>query len=241
MSAIGKAGRSDYSWAMAALYIVATPIGNLDDITRRAERILEEVDVVACEDTRRTLKLLNSLGVSKQLLSCRAENEAAAAQRIVGLLADGKSVAYVSDAGTPSLSDPGSTLVRTARAAGFEIIPVPGVSAFAAVVSVAGQGDKTVTFEGFLSIKPGKRRKRLQELLSRGEAFVLYESPYRIVKLLTDLTDLSPERAIVIGREMTKVHEEYRVDSAAGHLEELRARTKILGEFTVLVSGSKMT
>lgn len=226
---------------MAALYVVATPIGNLEDITRRAARILGEVDVVACEDTRRTRQLLTALGVSKQLVSCRAENEAVAAQRILALLSDGKDVAYASDAGTPALSDPGSTLVSVARAAGFAVVPVPGVSAFSAIVSVAGQGDKTVTFEGFLSVKPGKRRKRLQELLSRGEAFVLYESPYRIVKLLSDLTDLSPDRAVVLGREMTKVHEEYRLDSAGGHLEELRGRPKILGEFTVLVSASKMT
>lgn len=225
---------------MATLHIVATPIGNLEDITRRAVEVLKEVDLVACEDTRRTLKLLNAIGVKKPLLSCRAENEAAAAKRICALLAEGRDVAYVSDAGTPALSDPGAVLVREARAGGFAVAPVPGASAFAAVVSVAGLGEKTITFEGFLSPKPGKRRRRLADLLGREEAFVLYESPYRVVKLLADLADLSPDRAIVLGREMTKVHEEYRVDSATGHLAELSGRAKIMGEFTLLVSSHKM-
>jgi 16S rRNA (cytidine1402-2'-O)-methyltransferase len=225
---------------MASLYIVATPIGNLDDITLRAVATLKTVDIVACEDTRRTLKLLSALGIKKPLMSCRAENEAVASKRICELLADGKDVAYASDAGTPALSDPGSILVREVRSAGFAIFPVPGVSAFATIVSVAGVRDKTVIFEGFLSPKPGKRRRRLQELLQHDEAFVLYESPFRILKLLADLTDLSPDRAIVIGREMTKVYEEYRMDTAQGHITDLKQRNKIVGEFTVLVSGNKM-
>jgi 16S rRNA (cytidine1402-2'-O)-methyltransferase len=146
----------------------------------------------------------------------------------------------VSDAGTPGLSDPGAVLVREVRTAGFPVRPIPGVSAFAAIVGVGGFRGKTITFEGFLSPKAGKRRKRLHELLSREEAFVLYESPYRILKLLADLADLSPDRAILIGREMTKIYEEYRVDSAAGHIANLEQRSKIVGEFTVLVSGDKM-
>ncbi|HUX20027.1 MAG TPA: 16S rRNA (cytidine(1402)-2'-O)-methyltransferase, partial [Spirochaetia bacterium] len=225
---------------MASLYIIATPIGNLDDITLRAAATLRMVDVVACEDTRRTLKLLSALDIKKPLMSCRAENEGAAAKRICELLAGGKEVAYASDAGTPALSDPGSLLVREVRSAGFAVCPIPGVSAFATIVSVAGVRDKTVTFEGFLSPKPGKRRRRLQELLEREEAFVLYESPFRILKLLGDLSDLSPDRAIVIGREMTKVYEEYRIDTAQGHIAELQQRNKVVGEFTVLVSGNKM-
>lgn len=225
---------------MATLSIVATPIGNLDDITRRAVETLKSVDLVACEDTRRTLALLNVLGVKKRLLSCRADNETAAAKKICALLSEGKEIAYLTDAGTPSLSDPGAALIREVRGRGFQVVPIPGVSAFATAVSVSGFADKTVTFEGFLSPKPGKRRKRLTELLTREEAFVLYESPFRIVKLMNDLADLSPDRAIMIGREMTKVHEEYRFDRAKGHLENLQARSRIAGEFTVLVSGSKM-
>ena len=225
---------------MAALYLVATPLGNLGDITLRGVETLKRMDLVACEDTRRTLKLLNALGIKKQLVSCRAENEPVVAKRICELLAEGREVAYVSDAGTPALSDPGAILVREARAGGFPVLPVPGVSAFATIVSVSGLSEKTITFEGFLSPKPGKRRRRLTELLSREEAFVLYESPYRIVKLLSDLADLSPERAIVVGREMTKIHEEYRLDSAEGHLRELGERQKVVGEFTVLVSSNKM-
>lgn len=225
---------------MAALHVIATPIGNLGDITLRGIETLKQVDFVFCEDTRRTLKLLTALGIKKPLVSCRAENEAFVARRVCSLLAEGRELAYVSDAGTPALSDPGAILVREARSAGFPVLPVPGVSAFAAIVSVSGFGEKAVLFEGFLSPKPGKRRRRLGELLERGEAFVLYESPYRIVKLMSDLADLSPDRAVVVGREMTKVHEEYRLDSAEGHLAQLRERAKVVGEFTVLVSGNKM-
>lgn len=225
---------------MSTLYVVATPIGNLDDITLRAVRTLKEVDLVACEDTRHTLKLLNALEISKPLMSCRSENETSAALRVCGVLAGGKSVAYLTDAGTPGLSDPGAALVRAVRADGYDVVPIPGASAFAAIVSVAGLVGKTVTFEGFLALKPGKRRKRLAELLERDEAFVVYESPHRIVKLMSDLTDLSPDRIVVVGREMTKLHEEYRVGTAGGHLAELQGRAKILGEFTLLVSGSKM-
>lgn len=225
---------------MAGLSILATPIGNLDDITLRGIETLKAADVVACEDTRRTLKLLSALGIKKPLMSCRSENEASAAKRICAMIGEGKEVVYASDAGTPALSDPGALLVREVRAAGYPVRPIPGVSAFATIVSVAGARDKAVTFEGFLSPKPGKRRKRLRELLEREEAFVVYESPFRILKLLTDLADLSPDRAIVIGREMTKVYEEFLTDTPAGHLERLQERSKIVGEFTVLVSGNKM-
>ena len=225
---------------MAGLSILATPIGNLDDITLRGIETLKAADVVACEDTRRTLKLLSALGIKKPLVSCRSENEATVAKRICAMIEEGKEVVYASDAGTPALSDPGALLVREVRAAGLPVRPIPGVSAFAAIVSVAGVRDKAITFEGFLSPKPGKRRKRLRELLEREEAFVVYESPFRILKLLTDLADLSPDRTIVIGREMTKVYEEFLTDTPAGHLENLQERSKIVGEFTVLVSGNKM-
>jgi len=225
---------------MATLYIVPTPIGNLKDITLRALELLREVDLVACEDTRRTLKLLNAYEIKKPLISCRAENEARVAETICRELERGRSVAYASDAGTPGVSDPGAVLVRTVRQRGFPVIPLPGASALTMIMSASGFSGKSVTFEGFLSPKPGRRRSRLRELLDREEAFVLYESPFRIVKLISDLADLSPERTVLVGREMTKLHEEFRESTAESMKQELEGRNGQLGEFTVLVSGKKM-
>ena len=224
---------------MSTLYVVATPIGNLKDITLRALEVLQSVDVIACEDTRHTLKLLNAHNIKKHLISCRADNEAQSAAGICGILGEGRTVAYASDAGTPALSDPGAALVQAVRRAGYPVVPIPGASALATLVSVAGLRERTVTFEGFLSPKAGKRRARIRELLERGEAFVVYESPFRFLKLLADLADLSPEREIFVGREMTKVHEEYRAATAKALLEEFGARGRILGEVSVLVLGKK--
>jgi 16S rRNA (cytidine1402-2'-O)-methyltransferase len=201
--------------------------------------ILKTVDLVACEDTRRTLKLLSHLGIRVRLLSCRAQNEAAAAETVIEALDAGKNAAYASDAGTPGVSDPGSVLVRRAAAAGHAVIPIPGPSAFASLVSVAGGKDKSVVFEGFLSPKAGRRRARLQELLALDAAFVVYESPFRILKLLEDLAEFDGERYVCAGREMTKMHEEYFRGSAAEIREILAERTKQLGEFSIYVSGKK--
>jgi 16S rRNA (cytidine1402-2'-O)-methyltransferase len=159
---------------MGILYIVATPIGNLADITFRALKTLKEADVIACEDTRHTLKLLNHYEIQKPLMSCRSHNEKIAAERIIELLEEGKTVCYVSDAGTPGLSDPGGTLVSSVRTAGFRVIPIPGVSAFASLLSIGGFPGRSVLFDGFLSPKSGKRKKRIEELMERGESFVLY-------------------------------------------------------------------
>ncbi|MCP4296953.1 MAG: 16S rRNA (cytidine(1402)-2'-O)-methyltransferase, partial [Proteobacteria bacterium] len=188
---------------MGDLYIVATPIGNLNDITYRAVETLKNVDIIACEDTRQSRKLLNHYGISKHLISCRARNEVNSSSGIVKLLEEGKDIAYVSDAGTPGISDPGSILVRAARDAGFEIIPIPGASAQTALASIGGFKGKSVLFEGFLAQKSGKRKRRLRELLDREEAFVIYESPYRIEKLMKELSDAEPERLLIVGREMT--------------------------------------
>jgi 16S rRNA (cytidine1402-2'-O)-methyltransferase len=201
--------------------------------------ILKTAGLVASEDTRRTLKLLNHLGIRAKMVSCRAQNERFAAEKVLSALAEGQNVAYTSDAGTPCLSDPGAVLVRMAAEAGYTVLPVPGPSAFAALVSVAGGLDKTVVFEGFLSPKAGKRRSRLRELLDREEGFVLYESPFRILKLLDDLADLENERYICIGREMTKIHEEYLRGRAAEIRDLLAARDARQGEFSVYVSGKK--
>jgi 16S rRNA (cytidine1402-2'-O)-methyltransferase len=224
---------------VAILYIIGTPIGNLGDLSQRAVEIFKTVDLVACEDTRRTLKLLSHLGIRVKTLSCRAQNEEFAGEKVIAELNQGKNAAYASDAGTPALSDPGAALVRLVVRAGHQVIPIPGPSAFASLVSVAGAMDKTVTFEGFLSPKPGRRRSRLQELLAGGTAFVLYESPFRILKLFEDLADFDRERYVCVGREMTKVHEEYLRGPAAEILAILGEKDEQKGEFSVYVSGKK--
>ena len=217
--------------------MVATPIGNLKDISFRALETFQEADFIACEDTRHTLGLLTHYEISKPLISCRAVNEAAASEKIVKLLDEGKKIAYASDAGTPAISDPGSILVRTAREAGHTIIPIPGASAFGAIMSIAGTYDKTVVFEGFLSPKAGKRKRRLQELFDFGAGFVLYESPYRIVKLLADIAEIDSSRELIVGRELTKLHEEIIKGQAAEVLQNFEKRLSIKGEFSVFVTG----
>ena len=224
---------------MSELYIVGTPIGNLGDITFRALETFKAVDVVAAEDTRHTLELLTHFEIRKPMISCRAQNEEFASEKIIALLDQGQTVAYASDAGEPGISDPGAVLAGLARKAGHKVIPVPGPSAFAALVSVAGAGGKTLVFEGFLSPKPGRRRSRLRELMAMDAAVVLYESPYRVVKLLQDIADIDSERRIVVGRELTKVHEEINDGTAAEILADYSSRNKVLGEFAIFISGNK--
>lgn len=224
---------------MSTLYIIGTPIGNLGDITYRAVETLKNVDVVAAEDTRHTLQLLTHLEIRKPLISCRAQNEEFAAQKIIQLMDEGKNIAFASDAGTPGISDPGAVLAGLVRKAGHSVVPIPGPSAFATLVSVAGTGGKTLIFEGFLSPKPGKRRTRLKELLSTEDAIVLYESPFRIVKLLTDIADIDNNRRVVVGRELTKLHEEIIEGTAAELRDDFTSRASIKGEFAVFISGIK--
>ena len=219
--------------------MVGTPIGNLGDITFRALETFKAVDVVAAEDTRHTLELLTHFEIRKPMISCRAQNEEFASEKIIALLDQGQTVAYASDAGEPGISDPGAVLAGLARKAGHKVIPVPGPSAFAALVSVAGAGGKTLVFEGFLSPKPGRRRSRLRELMAMDAAVVLYESPYRVVKLLQDIADIDSERRIVVGRELTKVHEEINDGTAAEILADYSSRNKVLGEFAIFISGNK--
>jgi len=231
---------------MGELYIVGTPIGNLEDITLRALETLKKVDYIACEDTRQTLKLLSRYDIHKPLVSCHANDELKASRKIVSLLAGGASVAYCSDAGTPGLSDPGAVLAREARREGYRVVPIPGPSAFAALISVAGFGGRSVLFDGFPSPKASRRKTRLAELLAREEAFVLYESPFRIAKLMRELANLAPEREVCIGREMTKLHEDIRTGKASelAVLFEAESGTSlqespipVRGEFAILVSG----
>lgn len=225
---------------MSRLYIVATPIGNLDDITVRAKKTLEAVAHVACEDTRRTGLLLSRLQIKSHLIRCDAHNADACVPRIVHILDEGSDVAYVSDAGTPGVSDPGARLVEAVRAAGFPVIPVPGVSAVTTLLSVSGSSSKAWFFEGFLSNKSGRRARRIEELCERGDPFVLYESPHRIVKLLTAIAEIERDAYLHIGREMTKLHEEY-VQGTAGEMAGMAASGALTtkGEFTILVLPAK--
>jgi 16S rRNA (cytidine1402-2'-O)-methyltransferase len=227
---------------MAILYIVGTPIGNLGDISFRAAETFKKVELVACEDTRRTLKLLSHLGIRVKMLSCRSQNEEFAAEKVISALNQGQNVAYASDAGTPALSDPGAVLAKAAFEAGHDVIPIPGPSAFAALLSVAGGKDKTVVFEGFLSPKPGRRKSRLKELMAMEAACVIYESPFRVLKLLADIAEIDKERYICIGREMTKIHEEYIRGKASEILEKLSQKGgnsgPQIGEFSLYISGN---
>ena len=229
--------KTGYTYEVGSLYVVGTPIGNLGDITVRALETFKMADYIACEDTRHTLGLLTHFEIRKPLISCRAQNEAEAAQKIIALLAEDKNIAFASDAGTPALSDPGAVLVKMVRAAGYPVVPIPGASAFAVMVSIAGTGDSSVLFEGFLSPKQGRRKRRLQELFAMQTGFVLYESPFRIVKLLQDITDIDDNRHVVVGRELTKIHEEILSGTVSEILHTLQERQSIKGEFSVFVSG----
>ncbi len=221
---------------MSVLYMVATPIGNLEDITLRALSVLKQVDVIACEDTRHTGKLLSRFEIKARLIACHAKNETNSAKGIAALLEQGKEVAYVSDAGTPGISDPGSRLVSEIRKSGFPVVPIPGVSAVTSLLSVSSFVGRSVLFEGFLSPKAGRRKRRIDELLAREEGFILYESPFRVVKTLKDIADSAPERRVLVGREMTKIHEEYLEGRAADVYQDFASRDSIKGEFALFVS-----
>jgi 16S rRNA (cytidine1402-2'-O)-methyltransferase len=215
--------------------MVGTPIGNLEDITLRALETLREVDVIACEDTRHTQRLLQRYDIKKRLIACHAHNELQSAEGILKLLDEGSDVAFVSDAGTPGISDPGSRLVSRIMESEHEIIPIPGVSALTTLASVSGLIGKTLVFEGFLSPKSGKRSSRLQELLERNEACVLYESPFRILKVLDAIREIEPERSLCVGREMTKAFEEFVRGTAEEIYQEFSSRQSIKGEFALMI------
>lgn len=219
------------------LFVVATPIGNLEDITLRALRILQEVDCIAAEDTRHTRKLLSHFDIHTPLISYYKEKEAIRAQEIVARLLSGHRVALVSDAGTPGISDPGGILVQSAYEHGIAVVPVPGVSALATILSVAGLRESTHLFLGFLPTKAVERRKLLRSLKNESHPLVFYESPRRITATLADcLTELGDRRA-VIGRELTKMHEEVVSAELAQLLAMFKARESIKGEFVVLIGG----
>jgi 16S rRNA (cytidine1402-2'-O)-methyltransferase len=219
------------------LHIVATPIGNLGDITLRALEVLRSVDVIACEDTRHTRKLLTHYEIHAPVLAYG--HDESGASRVLERLRRGDDVALVSDAGTPGLSDPGSAAVAAARAEGFAVIPIPGASALTALLSVVGSSTQGAKFYGFLSPKKGRRRRQLQELLETGEALVVFESPHRVVATLADFATVGATRQLVVGRELTKLHEEILTGDPHSVLTQLHDRPKIQGEFTIFVAARR--
>ena len=224
----------------SALYVVATPIGNLADISLRALDILRSVDLVACEDTRHARHLLDHHGIRVPTLALHQHNENAAAEKLIRLLADGKSVALVSDAGTPGISDPGARAVAAVRAAGFTVVPLPGASAAIAALSAAGMSEERFLFVGFLPAKSGTRRAAIKELANVSAALVIYEAPHRVLETVADLAAvLEPQREIVIARELTKLFEQIErlpLPEATAWLTADTNRQR--GEFVLLVSGA---
>lgn len=216
------------------LYVVATPIGNLEDITLRALRVLREVDLIACEDTRRTRALLSHFDIHTPTISYFEGNKVARGRELVRRLVDGQSVALVTDAGTPGVSDPGVLLAREARAAGVAVVPVPGATAVVTALSAAGVPADRFFFEGFLPIKPGRRLTRLRALQALETTVVLYESPHRILATLEAIAEVFAEREIVVARELTKQFEELVSATPAAHLARLGAGA-IRGEFTIVI------
>jgi len=216
------------------LYLVATPIGNLEDITLRALRTLKECDLVAAEDTRHTGQLLKHFGISRPLLSYFQFNEARRSEEIIERLKRGEKIALVTDAGSPGISDPGERVVRAAIAAGLRVEPVPGPCALVAALTASGLGTEEFHFVGFLPHKSGQRRNRLEKLRHVPGTLVLYESPYRVEKLLQELNDIYPEREVVLGRELTKKFEEY-LRGTPVQLRQHFEKRAIRGEFVVLI------
>ncbi|UYG08871.1 16S rRNA (cytidine(1402)-2'-O)-methyltransferase [Halomonas sp. M4R1S46] len=221
------------------LYVVATPIGNLDDLSPRAARVLGEVALVAAEDTRHTARLLRHLGIAPAMLSLHEHNEAARVDRLDARLVAGEAVALVSDAGTPLISDPGFVLVRELRARGRRVVPVPGACALVAALSAAGLPTDRFLFSGFLPARGGARRARLEALAERDETLVFYESPHRIRDTLADLAATLGARRVVLARELTKTFETFLEGSAQALLERLAEDPdQARGEFVVMVAGA---
>ena len=222
------------------LYIVATPIGHLEDITFRAINVLKQVNLIAAEDTRRTRILLNAYDIKADLTSYHDYNKERRGEKILQCLLTGKSVALVSDAGTPGVSDPGYYVINLAIHHNIPVVPIPGVSALITALSASGLPSDRFCFEGFLPKKSNSRRKFIQSLQDEDRTLIFYESPYRIVATLQDFLDIYGERWVVVARELTKMYEEVMRGPLSEVLKTLSER-KIKGEFTVLISSSRYT
>ena len=220
------------------LYIVATPIGNLEDITLRAIRVLKEVDVIAAEDTRHTRKLLDRYEITNPLTSYHDHNKEEKAPVLIDRLLDGKNVALVSDAGTPGISDPGYFLINLAVSKDIAIVPIPGATAAITALSISGLPTDRFVFEGFLPSKQTARVKRLKELEKEERTLIFYEAPHKILKTLAAIIEVLGNRNAVVTRELTKIHEEALRGALSDVLKQLETRT-VKGEFTIIVRGHK--
>jgi len=219
-----------------ALYLVATPIGNLEDITLRALRVLKEADVIACEDTRQTQKLLNHFSIATRTTSYHEHNEMTKSAELVKEMQEGASVALVTDAGMPGISDPGYRLITLAIRHHIPVVPVPGASAFLAALVASGLPTDSFLFNGFLPAKPGERRTVLEEIKVSPRTQVFYEAPHRVVESLEDVVEvLGESRHVVVAREVTKIHEEFLRGRASEVLEILKSRDAVKGEITLLI------
>ena len=220
---------------MGTLFLVATPIGNLADISQRALEILNHVDLIACEDTRHTIKLLNHFGIKKPLQSYHEFNEEKKAQELTDKLSGGMTIAVVSDAGMPGISDPGYRVVRLCRSRGIPVLAIPGPNAAVTALAASGLPSDEFIFVGFLPAKKGARQEKLAEVASLTCTLVFYEAPHRIEAALEDMREVLGDREVCVAREITKVHEEY----VFGKLSDVRSRITAIGEFVVVVGGSK--
>ena len=220
------------------LYIVATPIGNLEDITYRAINILQTVDIIAAEDTRHTLKLLNHYNISKHLISCHRHNEEEKSEDLIAKLKEGKNIALVSDAGTPGICDPGEAVIHKSIKEGIQVIPIPGACAFVNALICSGLNTDTFLFLGFLPLNKKNRKQKLQEIQESHQTTIIYEAPHKLQATLKDLQEIVGERKVVIARELTKIHEEF----IRGNIEEIIEKTKeAKGEMIILIEGAEET
>lgn len=222
--------------AYGRLYLVATPIGNLEDITYRAVRVLREVDVIACEDTRRTRKLCSYYDITTQLISYHEHNELDRAPELIQMMKKGKDLALVSDAGTPAISDPGERIVREALVSGLEVVPIPGPCAAVTALSASGLSTSSFLFIGFLPRQSVDRRRKLKEVSLYPHTLVFYVSPHRFLDVVQDIHQVCGERRIVVARELTKMHEEFRQTTVSEVLEQ---GWRPQGEICLLVAGAR--
>lgn len=218
------------------LYLVSTPIGHLKDITLRALETLKDVDLIACEDTRVTSRLLQHYEIKKPLISYFEHNEQRRSEELIKQLLTGKNIALVSNAGTPLISDPGYELVQKCLTQSIRIVPLPGANALLAALSIAGFPSDRFVFEGFLPRKPGKRKKRLEALRKEPRTIIIYEAPYRLIKTLDELSNYLGDRPVALIRELTKIYEEAKRANLKQLLEELK-NTRLRGEFTIVLEG----
>ena len=221
---------------IGTLYIVATPIGNLEDITLRAIRILKEVDLIAAEDTRHTLKLLNHLEISKPLISYHRHNEEERKENLIDKLKEGKNIAIVSDAGTPGICDPGEVIIKECIEEGINIVPRPGACAMINALIASGISTKEFTFIGFLPLNKKTRKQKLEEIKNSDKTIILYEAHHKLNTTLKELSNiLTNDRQVVLAREITKIHEEY----IRGNIEEILNKDNLKGEMVLIIEGNK--